>query len=150
MKTLKSLIKSCPCPVYMDVISGSLWHHQYAGYYQFEPDYYDYSTEPLPRVVVMANRTHAEKFGILAHEVQHAKCYENGCFCTKKNMEYYREYHAYKAQLEACFDYKEAMLVTIQTILGCANGKWGLRRHIAAAKSIVKTKLWEKALHSIE
>ena len=133
MKTLKELKETSPCPVDLN------WDNPGGGMFF-----------PFTRqIVVSKDLAPAKKFAILSHEIQHAKCYEKGCFCMKGRGDnrnfYYQEYHAIKAELLECLDYKEALVYAIYIIKGCVTGEWGWPRRIKAARNIVKTKLWAKA-----
>ncbi len=134
MDRLQQLIEQSPCWVIIGCDKDG------------DTDCYDPNTNIA---VVDSVHTPALQFAILAHELQHAKCALTDCFCIKhKTNGFYREYHAFKGGLIACFDFIPALKEEIQHITKCAH-EFENTGHKKACKKLMTTKLWRKALKSI-
>ena len=146
MKTHKSLIDKCPYPVHLNIKRGDrFFNSSCGGYFSYHPRC----------VVVMFNtqETYAGYFGTLAHEIQHALCREQDCFCTvmtTARLRYYREYHAFKAEILACLDYKKALKLTLTHIEYTVTLKGEFTHHAKACRNLMKTALFKKALRRLK
>lgn len=134
MRTLTELKEISPYPVHFGLMDLGFWSDEPTG--QFN--------HILKRIEISKAGTPAEKFAVLSHEIGHASCYKKGCFCSKK-IGNAGEYHAFKAGLLGCADYKEALLFTVSIIRQCASDKMGESCHTKAARRVVKTKLYAEA-----
>ena len=109
-----------------------------------------FQTSPSPqKIVIDTSFEPYEQFAILAHEIQHAKCFKNNCKCRNGGKKADREFCAFKAGIRRCFGYKKALLFTINTMRD--KSIWAqYPEHAKACRRIIKTKLWQKALKIAE
>ena len=134
MTKLSKLKKTCPC----DVINQT-------SYFIFLGQY-----RPLSKTIFIdPEQTEATQFAVLTHEKQHAICHENGCFCFRPGKQYWREYHAFKAELCACLDYPAALKWLTPFFKKEANS-YKNGPHRKACRNLMKTKLWRKVLERVK
>jgi len=141
MKKLTHLIESSPYPIKFVKYRGENYDSTYGGCCQYNP----------PEIFIMpCFRFDYEKFMVIAHEIQHARCYEKGCFCmtnSLRDLAYYREYHAYKAQIQACLGYPKAIKFCVDQLKTTSVGSTNeFSPHRKVIKNLQKTKLWRKAV----
>ena len=138
--TIEELAKSCPCPVHMDVKPG---HEAYSPWHM---GVFDYSDKVFIAIMSYAG-SRAKKFAMLAHEKQHAICYKTNCFCYQEGMgRYYREYHAFLAELRTCIKHPHALKYAMQHMEWILSHDIEGSYHQRAVMGVTETALWRKAL----
>ena len=115
------------------------------------PEYYGYYNEYTNCINIFDGTPVAGQIATLAHELQHVRCKESDCFCWLFSPgSYYREYHAYRAELIECFNNIPALRWAIwenirpQAKCGMSDG------HTEACQRLMTTKLWKKAMTLLE
>ena len=102
-----------------------------------------------PLRIEIYNKVNVDRqFAVLAHEIQHAKCYLDNCDC-REELGVLSELHAYKAQIEICLNYKGPLkesVLQIEEIMSNKANKHRFPIHYAACEQIIRTGLWIKAL----
>jgi len=130
---LQELIDLCPCPIEFET-SGNL-----GGFYH-----------PRSRTITIAKQlSDEEQFAVLSHEMKHAECHLTNCHCWGSEM-YLTEYHAYYAQVLECTDHIPALKLSMDWIRWVVKQTVSWPDHAKAAKRLVRTKLWQKALKLTE
>lgn len=106
-------------------------------------DYSEYNSSS--KIIVLRDKNPHKRFSALTHEMSHADCERSGCLCRSQEAgHYYREYHAFRAQLVGCFDNIPALRESVLSIeKQSADFSCG---HTEACQRLMTTKLWRKAL----
>ncbi len=139
MTKLQKLIKECPCKVHFGITDPPY------------NAYFDHFTGEI-FLTDQCKQKH-QLFVVLAHEQQHALCHKTGCFCMLNKRYYYREHHAFKAEILQCLHYKQALQWAVDDVRKRAVRPICLLssgHHTKACRNLMKTKLWKTALKKLK
>lgn len=135
---LSKLLSESPCNVIFGIDKTSPL---------FLPDSGAYYSHKLNKIILHSDwDKNYEKYSVLAHEITHAICAKNRCFCDRSK--YLCEYHAFKDQIIRCLEYPKALKYSLLWIADMARGRAQVPTisHRLACKNLTKTKLFKLAM----